>query len=78
VNSYPFTFVIKYSIIIIEKKRSDSMGVLVFVLFILMMLGTFVIDIFTDVSIRRNSYKLLFIGYAILLVVLFVLIGFIA
>lgn len=54
------------------------MGVLVFVLFILMMLGTFIIDIFTDVSIRRNSYKLLFIGYAILLVVLFVLISFIA
>ena len=54
------------------------MGVLVFVLFILMMLGTFIVDIFTDVSIRRNSYKPLFIGYAILLVVLLVLIGFIA
>lgn len=54
------------------------MGVLVFVLFILMVLGTFIIDIFTDISIRRNNYKLLFIGYTILLVVLFVLIAFIA
>lgn len=54
------------------------MGVLAFVLFILMMLGTFIVDIFTDVSIRCNSYKPLFIGYAILLVVLLVLIGFIA
>lgn len=54
------------------------MGVLAFVLFILMMLGTFVVDIFTDVSIRRDSYKPLFIGYAILLIVLFALIIFIA
>ena len=54
------------------------MGILAFVLFILMMLGTFIVDIFTDVSIRRNSYQPLFIGYDILLVVLLVLIGFIA
>lgn len=41
------------------------MGVLAFVLFILMMLGTFIIDIFIDVSIRRDGYKPLFIGCSI-------------
>lgn len=53
------------------------MGALAFALFILMMLGAFIVNIFTNISIRRDSYKRLFIGYAILLVVLLVLIAFI-